>query len=320
MATNSPPTLISAAKDPKDPKQYTGKGVETGNIFDDFNNLPSEAVSPQEIPGLDAVKKYLYRLGYIKRPPPPYTNYTDGPFTSALKRYQRAFNLSVTGWIDDDTLYQMSLLRCIVPDIVHDERKNGNLSWPHGVAWLQGKKNLTYGFKRRSLPNVTAVFTDAFSRWSEATGMNFTETTYDDADIKIGFFDFDPRWNMGVGDSFINSAGNGSFGRIRLDDWWYWVPPNKNSDIDWKNGVLDLGSAAMHQIGHLLGLGHSVVQEAVMYPYILPSNETKLKLAQDDIKQFQNLHSSTAGDRGRYTVTAVLSSFLVAVVCMVLLD
>ena len=122
-------------------------------------------MSPQEIPGLNNVKSYLYQLGYIERPPPPYTDYADGPFTSALKKYQKAFNLSVTGWIDDDTLYQMSLLRCGVPDIVHDERKNGNLSWPHGNTSLLGKKSLNYGVEwLNQTPNVTAAFTDAFNQ------------------------------------------------------------------------------------------------------------------------------------------------------------
>ena len=52
--------------------------------------------------------------------------------------------------------------------------------------------------------------------------------------------------------------------------------------------VIDLESVATHEIGHLLGLGHSNDKKASMYPYI---NLGEIKgLNSDDIRGIKDLY------------------------------
>ena len=56
-------------------------------------------------------------------------------------------------------------------------------------------------------------------------------------------------------------------------------------------GYYDLETVALHEIGHILGLGHSSVEGAIMYPYI-SSGATKLDLHHDDIHGIRALYKS----------------------------
>ncbi|KAK7307183.1 hypothetical protein VNO77_40013 [Canavalia gladiata] len=67
-----------------------------------------------------------------------------------------------------------------------------------------------------------------------------------------------------------------------------------DADEDWKPDVtnssepdtVDLESVAVHEIGHLLGLAHSTVNTAIMYPYI-SARTRKVELTKDDIDGIQ---------------------------------
>ncbi|RZC23128.1 hypothetical protein D0Y65_002804, partial [Glycine soja] len=67
---------------------------------------------------------------------------------------------------------------------------------------------------------------------------------------------------------------NVTTGDIRLKGA-IWSLPSENESLSWEDGVLDLESAAMHQIGHLLGLDHSNKEDSVMYPNVLPWQQRK---------------------------------------------
>ena len=73
-------------------------------------------------------------------------------------------------------------------------------------------------------------------------------------------------------------------GVVLLDGNMGWLLPSENATLSKDDGVLDLETVAMHQIGHLLGLDHSHKEDSVMYPYILSSQseQRKVQLSNSD--------------------------------------
>ncbi|KAH7533551.1 hypothetical protein FEM48_Zijuj04G0143100 [Ziziphus jujuba var. spinosa] len=73
--------------------------------------------------GISELKRYLNRFGYLNLDQATLNDVVDDRFDdaleSALKLYQKYFNLEITGKIDSDTIKQMMLPRCGLPDVVH---------------------------------------------------------------------------------------------------------------------------------------------------------------------------------------------------------
>ncbi|MCH80593.1 metalloendoproteinase 1-like [Trifolium medium] len=141
--------------------------------------------------------------------------------------------------------------------------------------WNNDKKNnLTYAFlpKNRVPDNIKSLFQDAFNRWSNVTKLNFTETMlFSRSDIRIGFFKPDGKGRVVGGTDISNNRGL--------------VYIYLNKEI-----MVNLESVVMHQIGHLLGLGHSPVEEAIMYPIMLPKK--KIELVNDDLQRIQQIYGT----------------------------
>ncbi|XP_058772348.1 metalloendoproteinase 2-MMP-like [Vicia villosa] len=195
---------------------------------------------------------------------------------SSIIKFQQYFNLKKTGQLDQNTTDTLIKPRCGVPDIVNSETFK---------PWWTGKE-LTYGFhpKNKVKNQLKIFFQDAFNRWSKVTGLNFTETmTYSDSDIKIAFLNLDGEGQM-VGATYINETRNDRLMYFDINEQW--VFSNK-SDID--EDDVDFESAVMHQIGHLLGLEHSSVEEAIMYPIVLPKQKIEL-VNEDDLQKIQQIY------------------------------
>lgn len=240
--------------------------------------------------GLSDLKDYLEIFGYII--PPLNSNFTD-EFTehlqSALTQFQKNFNLEITGQMDEDVYDIMSQPRCGVPDIVNGTNtmnSSNTTSFEFEPWWRTGQKELKYAFHPQN--NVTvgvkSLFRDAFNRWSNVTALGFTETaSFNGSDIRIAFVTLDGRGGT-VGGAYGNYSTH--VGGIYLDSEEEWVLPGEEVTED---GDVDLESVVMHEVGHVLGLGHSSVKEAVMYPIVLPEKKTELE-NEDDLKRIRQIY------------------------------
>ncbi|XP_027362804.1 metalloendoproteinase 2-MMP-like [Abrus precatorius] len=269
--------------------------------------------------GLSNLKNYFHYFGYIPNAPPSnFTDDFDDALETAVRAYQKNFNLNVTGELDDVTLKQIMRPRCGVADIINGTtamnsgKSNTNATaklhtvshysfFPDQQRWPEGTQELTYAFDPdNGLDDVAkGVFATAFDRWSEVTTISFRETTsYEEADIKIGFYSGD----HGDGEPFDGVLGtlahafSPTDGRFHLDKAEDWVVTGDVTEAALSNAV-DLESVAVHEIGHLLGLGHSSVEEAIMYPSIA-SRTRKVELANDDIEGIQQLYGSNPNFTG----------------------
>ncbi|CAK8536943.1 unnamed protein product [Lathyrus sativus] len=320
----NPSTLSAIRVPPSLTKQIITKFKDQLNHYiwkktlDKFKKLPPpNAQSAKEIKDLSEIKQYFSDFGYLQQSA-PFNDTLDDVTISALKTYQKYFNLQITGDLNNETLQQILLPRCGVPDMNFEYgfTETLNVSWPNGNSWFPfGTRNLTYGFApENEIPlNFTQVLKNALTRWSQTTNvLSFTETTYDVANIKIGFYIYDDRVeDVVIGDSFINKQlnSNVSSGVIQLDASKYWVLPTDNFAWSWKDGEIDLETAVMHQIGHLLGLNHSSDKESIMYPTILPSQQRKVEITVSDGQAIQQLYSTkdnntSSGNVGRFNNTS----------------
>ncbi|XP_004504503.1 metalloendoproteinase 2-MMP [Cicer arietinum] len=281
--------------------------------------------------GLSKLKNYFQRFGYITNAPPSnFTDDFDDALESAVRAYQQNFNLNVTGELDNATMNYIVKPRCGVADIINgttsmnsgkfnfnntsENKENPKFHtvahysfFPGEPRWPAGTKSLTYAFDpNENLDETTKqVFANAFNQWSKVTTITFSETTsFSTADIKIGFYSGD----HGDGEAFDGVLGtlahafSPTDGRFHLDKAEDWVVSGDVTESTLSNAV-DLESVAVHEIGHLLGLGHSSVEEAIMYPTI-SSKTRKVELVNDDIDGIQQLYGSNPNFTGTSATTS----------------
>ncbi|KAF2316193.1 hypothetical protein GH714_041534 [Hevea brasiliensis] len=222
---------------------------------------------------------------------------------SALKTYQLNYHLKVTGTLDSKTVSEMMMPRCGVPDIINGTtrmtsgKKNQRHSstsfhtvshytfFPGSPKWPRSKYSLTYGFLPQTPSRAMDPVAKAFQTWAANTHFRFARVQdYTTADIKIGFY----RGNHGDGSSFDGRGGILAHAFAPQDGRFHY-----DADETWAVGATpgshDLETVALHEIGHLLGLGHSSVEAAIMFARI-SSGSTK-GLHSDDIQGIRALYN-----------------------------
>ncbi|CAA6670605.1 unnamed protein product [Spirodela intermedia] len=265
---------------------FHGGGGAPSNPWEAFRNFTG-CLPGENRTGLADLKRYLRHFGYLPNPVrPSNSNLSDAfdePLREAILSYQRNFRLNATGFLDPSTVDLMAQPRCGVADVVNGTasmRGRGLYSYfPGRPTWPSQKTNLTYAIistagVSASASTLQGVFSRAFSRWSEVTTLTFAQVdaAVVEPDITIGFFSGD----HGDGEAF-----DGALGTLAHN----WVAEGDVTTASSSSWAVDLESVVVHEIGHLLGLGHS----------------SKVLLADDDIQGIQSLYGRNPSYNGSTT-------------------
>ena len=240
-------------------------------------------------PGFNKVQTYLERFGYLGPSTSRALGVLDDPTEGALRSFQEFFHLPVTGVFDDATREAMMRPRCGLPDV-----RPGELAFSTTCAWAD--RTLTYAFDTGTADVAGNAEFDAIRRaiqtWQTVGGLSFTEVAVGSSpDIRIGWRPAaDPDHSM-VGGVLAHAdfppgcsvVTNTLPKPVHFDD----------SEHVWSVGAatnaFDIETVALHEFGHIVGLAHSSVANAVMAPTV-SSNFTKRALTQDDIDGFRALY------------------------------
>ncbi|KAA0037468.1 hypothetical protein IC582_020790 [Cucumis melo] len=233
------------------------------------------------VEGIHSIKKYLHRYGYLSHNTNTSShielnsNTFDDTLESAVKLYQKWSKLNVSGILDQQTLDQIFKPRCGLPDVIMKSNSNKNTEddleisshyalFPGNQKWPDYKRHLTYTFTNNFPIDFVPSVTEAMKEWAAHSLFTFSQAADDQVpDINISFqvgdhgdgVPFDGPGGV-VGHAFAPTDG-----RLHLD-----------GDDKWSAGLetqkVNVMNAALHELGHVLGLAHSTVQQAVMWPYI----------------------------------------------------
>ncbi|PIN13600.1 Envelysin [Handroanthus impetiginosus] len=281
-----------------------------------------DAGKGNRVDGMAELKRYFRRFGYLSVPLEnnSFNDFFDDEFEAALRSYQKNLGLSETGKLDHDTMTVIVSPRCGVSDFPgaggnHALKTTRHFAYFYGEPrWVRSPPMLlTYAFSPGnvidyvSLEDVTTAFQRAFSRWSAVIPVNFTEAEgYSSADIKIGWYSGD----HGDGEAFDGVLGvlahafSPENGRFHLDAAERWAV---DFTAEKSKVAVDLESVATHEIGHVLGLAHSTVKEAIMYPSLSPRTK-KVDLRRDDVVGIQALYGSNPNYRYNARLESDMSS------------
>lgn len=236
---------------------------------------------------------FLRKYGYLKETedsnfaaardstvPDAATGIFDDATEEALRNYQRFHGLPVTGELDQATVTEMRKPRCGFPD---RPSSIGARFAVQGNRWE--RTDLTYRLVNFSADLSQAEIRDAmrqaFDLWSAVTPLTFTEVA-GNADILINFGPNDGAGRVLAYAYFPPPNGGDLAGDAYFDDDETWTV-----NVPTPQGRVDLVTVAAHEFGHSLGLNHSDIAEALMFPSYSGPHRF---LAQDDVNGIQSIY------------------------------
>ena len=255
-----------------------------------------------------ALHQYLTQYGYFpndelaRRYPawrpivahvPPRSDVFDEHSVAALKALQRSAGLQPTGVLNPETQELLVRPRCGYPDgmpYVDPSDTTSNFSrWP--TSWGSAP-NLTWSIvgptDELNYDVARASAATSASRWAAVTTLTLNELyNSTSADIVINFAVLGPGLV-----ATANGPGAGPGGNITLNTNVTWSAASSTP-----SGSVDFESILTHEMGHALGLDHSLSPIEVMFP-TLNAGEQRRALGLDDkvaVSTFYDTFPITSG-------------------------
>ncbi|XP_033231708.1 matrix metalloproteinase-2 [Belonocnema kinseyi] len=247
----------------------------------------------------DKAQDYLMKFGYLPQSDIETGNLrTEDQLRDAIQNLQSFAGIPVTGEIDEETKKLMSSRRCGLqdkPDPRYANMRRHKRFTVHGQKWPS--PNLTWSLRTEQPSGlgtgaVRLELSRALALWSENSKLTFQEVNSDRADILVFFhrgyhgdgYPFDGRGKI-LAHAFFPGGDRG--GDAHFDEEEIWL---LNGDDSSEEGT-SLFAVAAHEFGHSLGLSHSSVRGALMYPWYqgITSN---YKLPEDDRNGIQQMYGA----------------------------
>ncbi|CAG0897780.1 unnamed protein product, partial [Darwinula stevensoni] len=252
-----------------------------------------------------SAQRYLVQFGYLPESDVEVGNLrTEDELVNALKHLQRYAGIPATGEMDAATRKLLKKPRCGLPDPIPVESGRRNKRYTlQGAKW--DHTNLTWRVDKWTTHlgkhEVRTELEHAFELWSSASRLTFTEIRHhssdNDADILVSFhrgyhedgYPFDGEGTV-LAHAFFPGSGRG--GDAHFDDEEKWA---SHPTVGGKGGV-SLFAVAAHEFGHSLGLSHSSVESALMFPWY-KGLEYSYTLPKDDTYGIEQLYGAKDGTR-----------------------
>lgn len=205
-------------------------------------------------------------------------------FNESLEDMQAFFGLEMTGVLDQPTIDTMKAPRCGVSDISKYGHFDGRPKWRKPLLTYR----ITEYTRSLSQTQVDTTIAQAFKLYSDVIPLNFKQISSGTADIMILFKggyhgDFHPFDGRSGVLAHANSPGLAQGGDTHFDDDENWTLNQRG---------VNLLLVAAHEFGHALGLDHSRVRSALMFPTYQYVNTNGYMLPDDDRDGVQDLYGS----------------------------
>ncbi|XP_022096256.1 72 kDa type IV collagenase-like [Acanthaster planci] len=263
--------------------------------------IPGSSVLAWEFNTLNDTVPYFEQFGYIA--PVEDGQLQDAEvLLDALHRFQDICGVTRTdGKMDEATAACFQRKRCGNRDFEPGSRGSSGRGRKRryyipteAESWQPESTHITYDIVMYSDDLPPSVIDDsikrAFEVWSNATALSFERRRGGQVDITLSFY---PTMEE-HGD---NMPFDGP-GRILAHAFWPWSEDRLKSDVHLDEAETwtarsysgaNLWLVAAHEIGHSLGLGHSVIFGSLMFPFHF-GYDPDFTLHEDDINGIQALY------------------------------